>query len=139
MAATIVQIMTGLRDRLATISGLNTWDYAKDNPVVPAAFPLVPPIQSYRETMGRGTYVIVVPVAVLVGAQVDQAGQHALAGYANQTGATSIRQAIEGDRTLGGIVNDLVVDSFDTGGLQEVGLVGYYGGLFRVRVIASGV
>jgi len=139
MAATIVQIMTGIRDRLATIPDLNVWDYAKDNPTVHAAFPLIPPITSYRETMGRGTYVIVVPVAVLVGAQVDQAGQHALAEYANQTGTRSIRAAIEGDKTLGGIVNDLVVDSFNPNGLEEVGLVGYYGGIFAVRVIASGV
>lgn len=139
MAATIPQIMTGLRDRLATISGLRAYDYAPDDPQPPCAFPLVPPIPSYRESMKRGTYVLTVQVVVLTGAQLDQRGQQALAGYANPTGSTSVRAALEDvDKTLSGIINDLVVDSFDPQGLEEVGLVGYYGGRFSVRVIASG-
>lgn len=139
MAATIEQMMAGLKTRLATISGLRASDFAPDNPSPPCAFPLVPTIPSYRETFGRGSYVIPFQVVVLTGAQLDRVGQHRLAGYADQTGATSIRAAIEGDKTLGGIVMDLVVDSFDPNGLQDVGLVGYYGGIFAVRVIASGV
>lgn len=139
MAATIPQIMTGLKGRLATISGLRALDYAPDSPNPPCAFPLVPPIPSYREAMGRGTYMVTVQIVVLTGAQLDRTGQRALAGFANPTGSTSIRAALEDtDKTLGGIVNDLVVDNFDPNGLQEVGLVGYYGGIFNVRVIASG-
>ncbi|HEX6968107.1 MAG TPA: hypothetical protein VF174_04735 [Micromonosporaceae bacterium] len=139
MAATIPQIMTGLKDRLATVSGLRATDYAPDNPNPPCAFPLVPAILSYREAMRRGTYVIPFRIALLTGAQLDRAGQKALAGYANPTGDQSIRAALEdGDRTLGGLVDDLIVDGFDPDGLQEVGLVAYYGGVFTVRVIASG-
>lgn len=139
MATTIPQIMTAVGTRLNGISGLRGHAYAPDNPSPPCAFPLVPAITSYRESMRRGTYVIPLRIAVLTGAQVDRVGQHALAGYANPTGSLSIRAALEdGDKTLGGLINDLVVDSFDPGGLQEVGLVGYYGGVFTVRVIASG-
>lgn len=141
MAVTIPQIMTGLKDRLATITGLRAYDYAPDNPSLDkaVAFPLVPAIPSYREAMRRGTYVIPFRVALLTGAQVDRTGQQRLAGYANPTGAQSVRAALEDtDKTLGGLVNDLVVDSFDPNGLEEVGLVGYYGGTFAVRVIASG-
>lgn len=138
MAATIEEIMTGLETRLATITGLRTTDYAPDNPQVPAAFPLVPAF-TYRETMGRGTYTLPFRIAVLVSGQLDRIGQHKLAGYVNQTGDASIRAALEADKTLGGIVNDLVVDSFDPTGLDEVGLAGYIGGIFNVRVIASGV
>ena len=141
MAATIPQIMTGLKTRLATISGLRAYDYAPDNPALDkaVAFPLVPAIPSYREAMRRGTFVIPFRIAVLTGAQLDRAGQQRLAGYANPTGDQSIRAALEdGDRTLGGLVNDLIVDGFDPDGLQEVGLVGYYGGIFNVRVIALG-
>lgn len=138
MAATIEQIMSGLETRLATISGLNTRDIAPDNPMVPCAFPLVPPI-TYRETFGRGTYSLNFRIVVLVSAALDRVGQFKLAGYANPRGATSIITAIEGDKTLGGIVSDTVVDNFDPTGLDEVGLIGYYGGVFNVRVIASGV
>ena len=144
MAATIPDIMAGLKDRLAAVSGLRVTDYAPDNPNPPCAFPLVPPIPSYRLTMRRGTYQIPFRVVVLTGAQVDRVGQKALAGYANPTGVQSIRAAIEGDRdttgtqTLDGLVNDVVVESFDPDGLQEVGLVPYYGGIFLVTVTASG-
>lgn len=139
MAATIRQIMDAIGDRLDTIDGLRGRGYAPDNPQPPVAFPLIPPITSYRETMKRGTYVITFQVAVLAGAQVDRVGQQRLAGYVDPTGPQSIRAALEdGDRTLGGLINDLVVDSFDPQGLETVGLVPYYGGIFSIRVIASG-
>lgn len=130
--------MTGLKTRLATISGLHALDFAPDNPVPPTAFPLVPAFD-YRQSMGRGTYTLPFRIAVLTGAQLDREGQMNLAGYANQTGATSVRAAIEGDGTLGGIVAGSVVDDFDPQGLEQVGLAQYYGGIFNVRVIASGV
>ncbi|HEY9417123.1 MAG TPA: hypothetical protein VIQ30_20385 [Pseudonocardia sp.] len=145
MPAGIDEIMAGLKTRLATVSGLRAHEYAPDDPNPPCAFPLVPAIPSYRETMRGATYVIPFRVVVLTGAQVDRAGQKRLAAYANPTGPQSIRAAIEGDRattgaqTLDGIVQDVVVDGFDPDGLQEVGLVNYYGGTFTVRVIASGV
>lgn len=138
MAATIEQIMTGFKTRLDTISGLRASDYAPDNPSPPCAFPLVPAF-NYRESMGRGTYMLPFQIVVLTGAQLDRTGQHRLAGYANQTGDTSIRAAIEADKTLGGIVDDTVVDTFNPNGLEEVGLANYYGGIFAVRVYATGV
>jgi hypothetical protein len=142
MAATIDQIMAGIKARLDTIASLRAYDYAPDNPVIPkggaAAFPLVPAIPSYRETMRRGTYTIPFQVALLTGSQLDRVGQQRLAAYASPTGTDSVREAIEGDKTLGGLAHDTIVDSFDPNGLQEVGLVPYYGGTFAVRVIASG-
>lgn len=138
MAAKIPLIMAAIQTRLATISDLNTYDHAPGNPTAPAAFPLVPSF-GYRETMGRGIYVLQFRVAVLVAGQLDQVGQHLLAEYASQTGDLSIRAALEGDKTLGGLVHDLVVDTFESGGLDDVGLAGYVGGIFSVRVIASGV
>ena len=140
MATSIGDIMAALGTRLNAIDGLRGYGYAPDNPSPPCAFPLVPDIGSYREAMKRGTYVIPFQVAVLTGAQLDRTGQKSLAGFVSQTGTASVRVALEdGDKTLGGIVNDLVVDSFTSRGLEEVGLVGYYGGLFTVRVIATGV
>ena len=138
MAATIPQIMTGIETRLKTVPGLKTADHAPGDPIAPCAFPLVPAF-TYRETMGRATYSLPFRVAVVVAGQVDRVGQHNLAEYASQTGARSIRAALEGDKTLGGLVQDLVVDSFDPDGLVDVGLAGYVGGIFNLRVLASGV
>lgn len=138
MAASIEAILTGLETRLATISGLNTADFAPGSPLLPAAFPLVPAFE-YRLTMARGGYELPMQIAVLVSAALDRDGQMKLAGYANQTGDTSIRAALEGDKTLGGIVSDLVVDRFDPQGLQQVGLLDYFGGTVNLRVFATGV
>lgn len=139
MALDIVELMTAFQDRLKTIDGLRAANYAPDKPNPPIAFPLVPTIPSYREAMRRGLIVIPMQIAVLTGAQVDRVGQHALAAYANPTGAKSIRAALEdGDKTFGGLVDDVVVDSFDPRGLEEVGLLNYYGGVFNLRVMAPG-
>lgn len=138
MAATIEQIMTGLETRLATISGLNVKDFAPGSPVFPSAFPLVPGFE-YGATMSRGTYELPFRVAIVVSAALDRVGQMNLARYANQTGDYSIRAAIEGDKTLGGLVSTLIVDSFDPTGLGDIGLMDFFGGVFNIRIWASGV
>lgn len=137
MAATIVQILEGLEARLDTVSGLRVREFAPGTPIFPAAFPLLPGFE-YRRTMSRGTYEIPFRIAVLVGAGYDRAGQRKLAGYADQTGSTSIRAALEGDKTLGGVVADLIVDDFDAEGLGRAGFVEFYGGVINLRVFASG-
>lgn len=139
MAPTILQIMTGIEERLATIDGLRTAAYVADQINPPQAVIGVPPIPSYRLTMKRGLFQLEPQVFILVSAALDRIGQAALAGFANVTGPTSIPAAIEGDRTLGGIVDDCVVDSFRPLGWEEVGLIGYFGGVFGLRVIASGL
>lgn len=132
--------MAAIGARLNSISGLRGYGYAPDNPSPPAAFPLVPAVPSYREAMKRGLYVIPFQVVVLTGAQLDRAGQQRMLRHASPTGDQSVRAALEdGDRTLGGLVDDLIVDSFDPTGLQDVGLINYFGGIFTVRVMASGV
>jgi hypothetical protein len=137
-APTILQVMQGIEDRLATITGLRVTSYVADQITPPQAVVGVPPIASYRATMQRGRFVLQPQVYILVSAVLDRVGQAALAGYANVSGATSIPAAIEGDRTLGGVVEDCVVDSFRPLGMEEVGLIGYYGGVFDLRVIALG-
>ena len=139
MAADLADIMEALGARLDTVAGLRGFGYSPDNPQTPCAFPLVPSIPSYRETMRHGTYVLQFRIALLTAAQLDKVGQHKLARYANPTGTSSVRAALEdGDKTLGGLVDDLVVDGFDSNGLEEVGIGSYYGGTFTVRIIASG-
>lgn len=139
MAATaVLDVMRGIETRLQTITGLRTASYVADQINPPQAVVGVPPIEDYRATMKRGRWQLQPQVYIFVSAVLDRAGQAALAGYANVTGSTSIPAAIEGDRTLGGIVEDCVVDAFRPLGMEEVGLIGYYGGVFDLRVIAPG-
>lgn len=139
MAATIVQIMQGIEGRLSTIDGLRVAAISPDQINPPQAVVGVPVIDSYHQTMGRGRIHLAPTVTVLVSAGLDRVGQQRLAGYANPTGGQSIVAAVEADKTLGGVVEDCIVVSFRPLGLEEVGLVGYYGGVFDLRVIATGV
>ena len=138
MAPTIAEVMQAIETRLKTINGLRTDDIQSDQINPPQAIVGVPPIPSYHATMGNGRFLLEPTVTVLVSANVDRVGQLALAGYANPTGPTSIKAAIEDDRTLGGVVDDCIVTEFRPLGMEEVGQIGFYGGEFTLRVIASG-
>ena len=106
----------------------------------PAAIVGLPPIPQYRATFGRGTvYITGWPIIVLTSSQVDRVGQRKLAEYASWTGANSVPLALEADKTLGGLVDDLMVDSFQPLGLEEVGVIGYFGGRFLVDLQMSGI
>lgn len=139
MASTIAAIMQGLETRLATITGLRVNDVIPDQINPPAAIVGVPPIPNYRIAMGRAHMELDLTVTVLVSAAYDRIGQLALAGYANPTGSTSIITAVEGDKTLGGAVEQAWVTDFHPLGIEEVGLIGYYGGIFTVRCVATGI
>lgn len=138
MAPTIEQIMDGIETRLATIPNLRTRNVSPDQIVPPCAWVGVPPIPSYHATFGSGRMTLAPTVIVAVSASLDRVGQMRLAGYANPTGATSIKAAIEADKTLGGVVDDCIVVSFQPTGLDEVGGIGYYGGIFQLQAIAIG-
>lgn len=138
MASSIEQIMLGLEARLTTIPGLRTSEWTADQINPPHALVGVPPIPNYRQAMGKAAYELDLTVTVLTSAALDRRGQLALARYADPTGSSSVIAAVEADRTLGGVVTDCVVQSFRPLGLEEVGLIGYYGGLFTLLCIASG-
>lgn len=106
----------------------------------PAAIVGVPAIPDYRATFGRG-YVLITnwPITVLTSALLDRIGQESLAEYASWTGPKSVPLALEADKTLGGLIDDLAVQSFRPLGLDEVGLLGYFGGEFRVDMTMPGI
>lgn len=138
MAPTIVQVMDGLEARLDTIDGLRVRDVSPGQIAPPCAIVGVPDIPDYRLTMANGLVGVVFTITVLTSAAADRAGQKKLAGYADMTGSTSVRTAIEADKTLGGIVQDTLVDSFRRLGIEEVAAIGYFGGVFNLRVFATG-
>jgi hypothetical protein len=138
-APTLKAILLGVEARLATIAGLRTSAIVPEAISPPHALVGLPPIPTYRSTMSRGTYELDLTVTVLVSAGISRIGQMMLADYASVSGALSIPLAIEADRTLGGTVDDCVVTSFRPLGLDEVGVISYYGGVFNLKTLASGV
>lgn len=136
-APTIEQIMLGIEARLATISGLRTAEFDPDQINPPQAVVGVPPM-SYHTSFARGLFQLEPTITIFVSRFLDRVGQLALAAYANPTGASSVIVAVEGDKTLGGVVDDCIVVDFRPSGQLEVGLVAYYGGIFTLRVTAQG-
>lgn len=135
-APSIASIMAGIETRLRTITGLNTSDISPGQITPPCAIVGIPPIPNYHATFGRAKWELSPTITVLTSTTMDRAGQLLLAGYADHSGATSVAGAIEGDPTLGGIVDFCIVDDFRPLGLEEVGLLGYYGGVFSLRIVA---
>lgn len=128
---------------LAGIPNLRVLDFAPGQAPVSGnasvAIIMVPPIPNYRLAMARGTFGLQVHIIVLVSAVLDRRGQRKLAAFANQTGTSSIRAALEADQTLGGVVQDSHLLTFDPLGIEEVAEIGYFGGRFIHQVYASGV
>ncbi len=99
----------------------------------------LPPLPEYRSTFQRGRILVEDwPVYVLTSAKMTRAGQKLLADYASWSGAKSLPLALEAEPTLGGVVLDIAVMSFRPLGTDEVGMIGYYGGEFRLSVEIDG-
>lgn len=110
MPATVSQVSEGIRVRLATITGLRTFSYQPEQLNPPTAFPVLDSVE-YHGAMGGGNVRMRFTVIVIVGRYLDRVAHSNLDGYLSYSGATSLRAAIEGDRTLGGVAQTLVMES----------------------------
>lgn len=109
MPATVSQAASGLATRLATISGLRTFSYQPEQVNPPVAFPVLEEIE-YHRAFGGGDVRMRFTVMVIVGRYLDRVAHSNLDGFLSYSGATSLRAAIEGDTTLGGVAQTLVLD-----------------------------
>ena len=110
MPATVSQVADGLKARLATVSGLRTFAYQPEQVNPPVAFPVLDSID-YHRAFGGGDVQMRFTIIVIVGRYLDRVAHTNLDGFLSFSGATSLRAAIEGDRTLGGVASTLVMDS----------------------------
>lgn len=110
MAATVSQVATGLAARLATISGLRTYTYQPEQTNPPMAYPVLNTVRYHGAYQG-GDVVMDWSIYVVVGRYLDRTAHALLDGYLSYDGATSVRAALEGDLTLGGVAQTLVVPS----------------------------
>lgn len=110
MPATVTQVATGLATNLATISGLRTSVYQPEQLNPPMAFPTLNSV-TYHNAMGGGDVTMQWTINVIVGRYVDRTAFATLDGFLSYSGATSIRTAIESDKTLGGVCQTLVLPS----------------------------
>lgn len=136
MTVTITEIRDGLATRLATITGLRQSADLPDNPNPPIA--VVGPNTVAYDTAFQGgltTYTFV--ITVIVARVSERQAQARLDAYASTSGNQSIKEAIEGDRTLGGKVADVRVTEMSNVGAVLLGEATYIAANFAVTVYAE--
>jgi hypothetical protein len=106
--ASITTIRTKLAENLSTISGLRTSGEMPDNPNPPIAIVRPGSIQ-YDQSFARGLTRYQFVVVVIVGRVAEKTAQRNLDAYCSTTGASSIKLAVESDKTLDGNCYDLRV------------------------------
>src|SRR5260370_10128816 len=111
-APTIQQVMIGIKNQLATITGLRISEYMADQVNPPHALVDFPNPIDYHATAKHGMQRFDPTVTLLVSATIDRVGMAALATYVCATGANSIHLAIEADSTLGCVFYVCFVSSF---------------------------
>ena len=103
-------VRTGLGTALDTITGLRVFDYVPDSLSPPAA--VVEPLEvDYDEAMQRGLDFYRAFILVIVGRMSDRSSQDRLDAYVAGSGASSVKAALEANRTLGGACSTLQVTS----------------------------
>ena len=105
---TITALRKGLASNLDAITGLRVTDYVPDDPKPPVAV-VMPPKITYDRAFGRGLDEYEFVIVVIVGRVSDRTAQAALDGYCNPSGLSSVKTALEADRTLAGASSDLRV------------------------------
>lgn len=110
MAATPSQVMNGLKDRLARINGVRAFSYQPPALNPPVAFPVINRIE-YHGAMQGGLVIYDCTVYVIIGRYSDDRAFETADEYLAFAGQKSVRAALEGDETLGGVAQSLTVAS----------------------------
>jgi len=133
--ATVTQIRAGIATNLALISGLRTSALIPDAPQPPIAV-VIPDSIAYDSAFHRGMDMFMYTVTVIVGRASDRTAQTSLDNFCNPLGASSIKTAIETDRTLGGVAQTPRVPDMKMYGSMTIGDTVYLNADFSVTVYA---
>jgi hypothetical protein len=133
--ATIAELRSGIATNLATISGLRTASTIPENVNPPFAI-IGFDSTEFDVTMGRGLDMFAFTVTVVVSRADGRNAQNLLDVYCAPTGTSSIKRAIELDKSLGGKANDLRVTGLSNYGNLTIGELNYLAAEFAVTVYA---
>ena len=118
-------VRTNLKTALSAITGLRVMDYVPDSTNVPTNNAIVVIGQlsmNYDYTFNRGFDSATCNIIVMVGRMSEKDGQSRLDGLLASTGSTSIKAAVEVDKTLGGAVQTLRVVSASPGTITSANI-----------------
>lgn len=131
--ASIAEIRDGIATNLSTISGLRTTTTIPDNPQPPVAV-IQPSSISYDRAFQRGLDEYNFVVTVIVGRASERQAQRLLDLYCAGSGSSSVKTAIESNRTLTGVIQDLRVTAMRNYGTITLGEVIYLAAEFDLVV-----
>lgn len=132
---TVQELREGLATRLRTISGLRAASTQPDNPNPPQAIVNLDSI-TYDSAYSRGLDEYQFTILVLAGRVAERTSQNRLEAYLNPSGSSSVKTAIQADRTLGGKAQTLRVTEVTSYGSINVGDVTYLAANLTVVVYA---
>lgn len=118
--ASLSELREGIAENLSKINGLRVSSFIPDNMNPPIAI-VNPQGIEYHKAFANGLNTYTFVVSVLVGRVSERTAQNTLDGYCASSGATSIKSAIESDRTLSGRAFDLIVSDMRNYGSVTIG------------------
>lgn len=133
----ITALGDGVAAAAGAITGLRAFGYLPDA-ISPPTFFVAEVEVEYDATFGRGLDTVYLTCRLLVSHTSDRTGQKQVASYMKGAGPTSVKAAIEAERTLGGACQDLRVQRVSGYGLYEHNGTQYYGAEWRVMIIGEG-
>ena len=131
----ISDIRAGIATNLATIPGLRTSPELIDNPTPPVALINLDSID-YDLAMKQGLTQYNFMITVIVGRAAEREQQRKLDLYCQPTGDLSVKSAVESNRTLSGVIQDLRVVSSGSIGSITINDQTYLAAEFTVTVYA---
>lgn len=134
--ALISELRTGISTNLATIPGLRASSTVPDNPNPPIAI-VLPDGITFDDSFQRGMNTYTFTVMVIVGRADERTAQNRLDAYVSGTGNSSIKRAIEIDKTLGGKAFDTRVSELRNYGQINISEVIYLVAEFTVLCYAD--
>ena len=134
--ASISSIRSGLATNLGSISGLRSGPTIPDNVNPPYAI-IAPSSVDYHRAFNNALSTYNFTITLVVGRVSERTAQNNLDAYCSPTGSSSIRVAIESDKTLGGVVFDTIVTGMRNYGSVTIGDNTYLAAEFDIAVQAD--
>lgn len=133
--ASITAIRNALATQLGTIKGLRVEASIPDSPRPPTAI-IIPQGVTFDQAMNRGLDEYDFTILLIVHRMSERTAQAMLDGFANPSGATSIKACLVSDPTLDGAVQSARVTAMRNYGSISIGDVDYLSAEFPVQVYA---
>jgi len=135
MTTTVSELRDGLATNLRLVSGLRVTAEVPDSPNPPQAVVQLRSVD-YNGSFQRGMTTYNFIITVLVGRVAEREAQRRLDAYVSN-GASSIKLAVENDKTLGGKAFDVIVSEMTNIGAVLLGETSYLSADFTATVYAN--